>query len=68
MVIIIIILIIIIFIVIGNLILKNLTAGNKNGLLVPFTTTDLELQYLRNSLPDCVEIKRVEERLKEISS
>jgi translation initiation factor 6 len=37
--------------------------GNKNGLLVPATTTDQELQYLRNSLPDDVEVRRVEERL-----
>jgi translation initiation factor 6 len=31
--------------------------------LVLFATTDLVFQYLRNSLPDSVEIKRVEERL-----
>ncbi|TIA93514.1 hypothetical protein E3P81_00890 [Wallemia ichthyophaga] len=37
--------------------------GNKNGLLVPSTTTDQELQHLRNSLPDSVQIQRVEERL-----
>lgn len=37
--------------------------GNKNGLLVPNTTTDTELQHLRNSLPDSVKIQRVEERL-----
>lgn len=37
--------------------------GNKNGLLVPATTTDQELQYLRNALPDEVEVRRVEERL-----
>lgn len=37
--------------------------GNKNGLLVPNTTSDNELQSLRNSLPDEVVIKRVEERL-----
>jgi translation initiation factor 6 len=47
----------------GTRIVGRLTAGNKNGLLVPNTTTDLELQYLRNSLPDEVVIKRVEERL-----
>ena len=47
----------------GTRIVGRLTCGNKNGLLVPNTTTDLELQYLRNSLPDKVEIKRVEERL-----
>lgn len=37
--------------------------GNKNGLLVPSTTTDDELQHLRNSLPDKVKVQRVEERL-----
>jgi translation initiation factor 6 len=47
----------------GTRIVGRLTCGNKNGLLVPNTTSDLELQYLRNSLPDKVEIKRVEERL-----
>jgi translation initiation factor 6 len=38
-------------------------SGNKNGLLVPNSTTDQELQQLRNSLPDTVKIQRVEERL-----
>jgi translation initiation factor 6 len=38
-------------------------AGNKRGLLVPNTTTDQELQHLRNALPDTVVIQRVEERL-----
>ncbi len=47
----------------GTRIVGRLTAGNKNGLLVPNSTTDMELQYLRNSIPDGVEIKRVEERL-----
>jgi translation initiation factor 6 len=47
----------------GTRIVGRLTAGNKNGLLVPNTTTDMELQYLRNSLPEEVVIKRVEERL-----
>jgi translation initiation factor 6 len=32
-------------------------------LLVPSTTTDQELQHLRNALPDAVEVRRVEERL-----
>lgn len=41
----------------------RVTAGNKNGLLVPNTTTDKELQHLRDSLPDSVKIKRVDERL-----
>ncbi|KAJ2782445.1 Eukaryotic translation initiation factor 6 [Coemansia interrupta] len=47
----------------GTRIIGRLTAGNKNGLLVPSTTTDQELQHLRNSLPDNVRIQRVEERL-----
>lgn len=38
-------------------------AGNKNGMLVPNSTTDDELQHLRNSLPDRVKVQRVEERL-----
>jgi translation initiation factor 6 len=37
--------------------------GNKRGLLVPSTCTDVELQHLRNSLPDSVVIQRVSERL-----
>jgi len=37
--------------------------ANKNGLLVPNTTTDTELQHIRNSLPDNVKVQRVEERL-----
>jgi len=36
---------------------------NRNGLLVPTTTTDQELQHLRNTLPDHVKIQRIEERL-----
>ncbi|KAJ1722550.1 Eukaryotic translation initiation factor 6 [Coemansia erecta] len=47
----------------GTRIIGRLTAGNKNGLLVPSTTTDQELQHLRDSLPDAVKIRRVEERL-----
>lgn len=37
--------------------------SNRNGLLVPTTTTDQELQHLRNTLPDHVKIQRIEERL-----
>lgn len=44
-------------------IIGRLTAGNRNGLLVPSSTTDQELQHLRNSLPEKVKIKRCEERL-----
>jgi len=37
--------------------------GNRRGLLLPNTTTDIELQHLRNSLPDAVVVQRIEERL-----
>lgn len=37
--------------------------GNKNGLILPSSTTDNELQHLRNALPDNIKIQRVEERL-----
>ncbi|EJD49539.1 eukaryotic translation initiation factor 6 [Auricularia subglabra TFB-10046 SS5] len=47
----------------GTRIVGRLTAGNRHGLLVPATTTDQELQHLRNALPDAVAIQRVEERL-----
>lgn len=39
------------------------STGNRHGLLVPSSTTDQELQHLRNSLPDSVALQRVEERL-----
>lgn len=47
----------------GTRIVGRMTAGNRRGLLVPISTTDQELQHLRNSLPDTVKIQRVEERL-----
>lgn len=47
----------------GCRIIGRLTVGNRHGLLVPNSTTDQELQHLRNSLPDSVKIQRVEERL-----
>jgi translation initiation factor 6 len=47
----------------GTRIVGRLTTGNRHGLLVPSTTTDQELQHLRNSLPDGVQLQRVEERL-----
>ncbi|KAI5191246.1 translation initiation factor 6 [Nematocida sp. AWRm77] len=37
--------------------------GNKHGLLVSSSTTDQELMHLRNSLPDGVKVRRIEERL-----
>lgn len=47
----------------GCRIIGRLIVGNKKGLIVPSGTTDIELQHLRNSLPDSVKIQRVEERL-----
>lgn len=47
----------------GSRIIGRMTVGNKNGLLVPNSTTDVELQHLRNSLPDEVKVQRIEERL-----
>lgn len=47
----------------GTSIIGRLTTGNRHGLLVPNTTTDQELQHLRNTLPDTVALQRVEERL-----
>lgn len=47
----------------GCRIIGRMTVGNRHGLLVPNTTTDQELQHLRNSLPEAVRIERVEERL-----
>ncbi|XP_020614895.1 eukaryotic translation initiation factor 6-like [Orbicella faveolata] len=47
----------------GCRIIGRLCVGNRNGLIVPNTTTDQELQHIRNSLPDTVKIQRVEERL-----
>jgi translation initiation factor 6 len=44
-------------------ILTFVTKSNRKGLLVPTTTTDQELQHLRNSLPDEIRIQRIEERL-----
>lgn len=47
----------------GCRIIGRMTVGNKNGLLVPSSTTDTELQHIRNSLPDTIKVQRVEERL-----
>lgn len=47
----------------GTRIVGRLTAGNRKGLLVPTSTSDQELQHLRNSIPDEVKIQRIEERL-----
>ncbi|XP_051488789.1 eukaryotic translation initiation factor 6 isoform X1 [Apus apus] len=47
----------------GCRIIGRMCVGNRHGLLVPSSTTDQELQHIRNSLPDSVRIQRVEERL-----
>ncbi|XP_040594758.1 eukaryotic translation initiation factor 6-like [Mesocricetus auratus] len=47
----------------GCRIIGRMCVGNRHGLLVPNNTTDQELQHIRNSLPDSVQIQRVEERL-----
>jgi len=47
----------------GCRIIGRLTVGNRHGLLVPNSTTDQELQHLRNSLPDSVKLQRIEEKL-----
>jgi translation initiation factor 6 len=47
----------------GTRLVGRLTVGNKNGLLAPNTTTDQELQHIRNSLPEEVVVQRIDERL-----
>ncbi|KAI9230004.1 MAG: eukaryotic translation initiation factor 6 [Piptocephalis tieghemiana] len=47
----------------GTRIIGRLVAGNRHGLLVPSTTTDQELQHIRDSLPESVAVQRIEERL-----
>eukprot|EP00127_Corallochytrium_limacisporum_P002965 Clim_evm12s144 gene=Clim_evmTU12s144 len=47
----------------GTRLVGRMAVGNRHGLLLPSSTTDQEMQHLRNSLPDAVKIQRVEERL-----
>jgi len=47
----------------GTRLVGRLSVGNKNGLLLPNSTTDQELQHVRNSLPDEVVVQRIDERL-----
>eukprot|EP00927_Polykrikos_kofoidii_P052603 TRINITY_DN4647_c0_g1_i1.p1 TRINITY_DN4647_c0_g1~~TRINITY_DN4647_c0_g1_i1.p1 ORF type:complete len:241 (+),score=43.76 TRINITY_DN4647_c0_g1_i1:61-783(+) len=47
----------------GTRIVGRMVVGNRKGLLVPSITTDLELQHLRNHLPESVKVQKVEERL-----
>jgi len=44
-------------------IVGRMVVGNRHGLLVPSSTTDQELQHIRNSLPDSVAVRRTDERL-----
>eukprot|EP00898_Chlorokybus_atmophyticus_P005532 jgi/Chlat1/5980/Chrsp4S06299 len=47
----------------GTRLIGRMTVGNKNGLLMPNSTSDQELQHVRNALPDEVVVQRVDERL-----
>ena len=47
----------------GTRIIGRLTAGNKNGLLLPRNITDTELKNIRNSLPEEIAVKVMDDRL-----
>mmetsp|Transcript_2832 Transcript_2832/g.9192 ORF Transcript_2832/g.9192 Transcript_2832/m.9192 type:complete len:186 (+) Transcript_2832:125-682(+) len=47
----------------GTRLVGRMTVGNKNGVLLPNSTTDQEALHIRNSLPDEVLVQRVDERL-----
>jgi len=47
----------------GTRLVGRMCVGNKNGLLLPNSTTDQELLHIRNSLPEAVLVQRVDERL-----
>jgi translation initiation factor 6 len=47
----------------GTRLVGRLTVGNRNGLLLPNSVTDQELQHIRNSLPEEVVVQRIDERL-----
>ena len=47
----------------GTKVIGSMLAGNKNGLLVPSIVTDQELQWLRNSLPDTIRIRKLDDRI-----
>eukprot|EP00245_Coleochaete_scutata_P005972 TRINITY_DN20022_c0_g1_i1.p1 TRINITY_DN20022_c0_g1~~TRINITY_DN20022_c0_g1_i1.p1 ORF type:complete len:246 (+),score=20.67 TRINITY_DN20022_c0_g1_i1:114-851(+) len=47
----------------GTRVIGRMCVGNKNGLLMPNSTTDQELLHIRNSLPESVVVQRVDERL-----
>lgn len=52
----------------GTCALCLLGLGNKNGLLVPISTTDVELEQICNSIPDGVVVKRVDDRLSSLGN
>lgn len=45
-----------------------LTAGNRRGLLVPSVIHDNELTHIRNSLPDSVRIRRIDDRINSLGN
>ncbi|KAJ3646797.1 hypothetical protein Zmor_024369 [Zophobas morio] len=47
----------------GCRVIGRMCVGNKNGLIVPETTSDVELQHLKRELPDSVEVRTLEDRL-----
>mmetsp|Transcript_14205 Transcript_14205/g.46641 ORF Transcript_14205/g.46641 Transcript_14205/m.46641 type:complete len:246 (-) Transcript_14205:1795-2532(-) len=47
----------------GTRLVGRMTVGNKNGLLLPNSTTDQEMLHIRNSLPEEVVVQRIDERL-----
>ena len=47
----------------GCRVIGRMCVGNKNGLIVPETTSDIELQHLKRELPDSVEVRTLEDRL-----
>jgi translation initiation factor 6 len=44
-------------------VIGRVSAGNKRGLVVPHTITETELKNIRNSLPESVVVRRIDERL-----
>ena len=47
----------------GTKVVGRIAAGNKKGLLLPHTTTETEFRNIRNSLPESIKIRRIEEKL-----
>jgi translation initiation factor 6 len=47
----------------GMKVVGRMTAGNKNGLLVPESTTDEEMDVIRKGLPDSVKLVKVTDKL-----